>query len=192
MTGLTGLAYVRHRDYSPRLGRFIQRDPLGFEAGDNNWYRFVGNGPTGRTDPSGLDISGGVITISGCNPTITVITPNAPPYHVRPESPGVDIRFDSCVARCIAANGGVWALAALGVSTAAGGTLPKPFGAGALGAGCVTTAPSLIQHFTGLGVRQLGRRLNPIMNALQVAAASYLVGASASCAAICSHDNRTY
>jgi RHS repeat-associated protein len=54
MTALTGLAYVRHRDYSPRLGRFIQRDPLGFEAGDNNWYRFVGNGPAGKTDPSGL------------------------------------------------------------------------------------------------------------------------------------------
>ena len=54
MTALTGLAYVRHRDYSPRLGRFIQRDPLGFEAGDTNWYRFVGNEPNGNVDPSGL------------------------------------------------------------------------------------------------------------------------------------------
>ena len=44
----------RHRDYSPTLGRFIERDPIGFEASDNNWYRFVANGPTGRTDPSGL------------------------------------------------------------------------------------------------------------------------------------------
>jgi RHS repeat-associated protein len=57
MTALTGLAYVRHRDYSPRLGRFIQRDPLGFEAGDNNWYRFVGNGPTGNVDPSGMEVA---------------------------------------------------------------------------------------------------------------------------------------
>jgi RHS repeat-associated protein len=47
--------YVRHRDYSPTLGRFIERDPIGFEAGDNNWYRFVANGPTERTDPTGLD-----------------------------------------------------------------------------------------------------------------------------------------
>ncbi len=45
----------RHRDYSPTLGRFIERDPIGFETGDNNWYRFVANGPTGKTDPSGLD-----------------------------------------------------------------------------------------------------------------------------------------
>jgi hypothetical protein len=36
------------------LGRFVQRDPIGFAAGDNNMYRFVGNGPTGKVDPSGL------------------------------------------------------------------------------------------------------------------------------------------
>lgn len=47
-------SHARHRDYSPTLGRFIERDPIGFEAGDNNWYRFVANGPTGKTDPSGL------------------------------------------------------------------------------------------------------------------------------------------
>jgi RHS repeat-associated protein len=47
-------APVRHRDYSPTLGRFIEMDPIGFEAGDNNWYRFVANGPTGKVDPSGL------------------------------------------------------------------------------------------------------------------------------------------
>jgi RHS repeat-associated protein len=51
---VTGLAYVRNRDYSASLGRFIELDPIGFDAGDNNWYRFVGNGPTGKTDPSGL------------------------------------------------------------------------------------------------------------------------------------------
>ncbi len=46
--------HVRHRDYSPTLGRFIERDPIGFDAADNNWYRFVANGPIGKTDPSGL------------------------------------------------------------------------------------------------------------------------------------------
>ncbi|NBT25804.1 MAG: hypothetical protein EBT09_04480, partial [Actinobacteria bacterium] len=54
LTDVTGLAYVRHRDYSPTLGRFIERDPIGFEAGDNNWYRFVANGPTIAVDPTGL------------------------------------------------------------------------------------------------------------------------------------------
>ena len=47
--------HARHRDHSPTLGRFIERDPIGFEAGGNNWYRFVANGPTGKTDPRGLD-----------------------------------------------------------------------------------------------------------------------------------------
>jgi RHS repeat-associated protein len=54
-TEATGLGYVRNRDYSPSLGRFIELDPIGFSAGDNNWYRFVGNGPVGSVDPSGLD-----------------------------------------------------------------------------------------------------------------------------------------
>jgi hypothetical protein len=40
------------------MGRFIERDPIGFEAGDNNWYRFAANQPNGRTDPSGLKING--------------------------------------------------------------------------------------------------------------------------------------
>jgi len=36
------------------VGRLTGWEPLGFEAGDNNWYRFVANGPMGRTDPGGL------------------------------------------------------------------------------------------------------------------------------------------
>ena len=35
-------------------GRFAGSEPLGFEAGDSNLYRFVANGPTEKTDPSGL------------------------------------------------------------------------------------------------------------------------------------------
>jgi len=53
-TSMTGLSHARNRDYSASLGRFIELDPIGFNAGDNNWYRFVGNGPTGKVDPSGL------------------------------------------------------------------------------------------------------------------------------------------
>jgi RHS repeat-associated protein len=55
-TDVTGLAYVRHRDYSAILGRFIELDPIGFDAGDNNWYRFVLNSPTWYVDPSGLNL----------------------------------------------------------------------------------------------------------------------------------------
>jgi hypothetical protein len=37
-----------------RLGS-ISQDPIGFAAGDTNQYRYVGNGPTNATDPSGLE-----------------------------------------------------------------------------------------------------------------------------------------
>jgi RHS repeat-associated protein len=50
----SGLYYFRNRYYSPELGRFISRDPLGYDAGDINLYRFVGNDPYGGLDPMGL------------------------------------------------------------------------------------------------------------------------------------------
>jgi len=77
---------VRRREYSPTLGRFIERDPIGFEAGDNNWYRFVANGPTGNTDPSGLQI-----IVSGGNSIPTVIPPNGAPDVRQPQSSFADL-----------------------------------------------------------------------------------------------------
>ncbi len=44
-----------NRWYDPNVGRWISKDPIGFEAGDANLYRYVGNGPTNATDPSGLE-----------------------------------------------------------------------------------------------------------------------------------------
>jgi RHS repeat-associated protein len=52
----SGLYYFRNRYYSPDLGRFISRDPIGYAAGDINLYRFVGNGPYGGLDPMGLKV----------------------------------------------------------------------------------------------------------------------------------------
>jgi RHS repeat-associated protein len=52
--GTSGLYHFRHRDYSPTLGRWTSLDPLGYEAGDVNLYRAIGNQPANTTDPSGL------------------------------------------------------------------------------------------------------------------------------------------
>jgi RHS repeat-associated protein len=49
----TGLYHMDYREYSPTLGRWINIDPIRFKAGDSNLYRFVGNQPQNRTDPSG-------------------------------------------------------------------------------------------------------------------------------------------
>ena len=45
--------YLRARMYSPSLGRFFSMDPIGFDAGDYNLYRYVFNNPTNATDPTG-------------------------------------------------------------------------------------------------------------------------------------------
>jgi uncharacterized protein RhaS with RHS repeats len=41
--------------FDPSIGRWIEEDPIGFEAGDVDLYRYCGNNPTSKTDPSGLD-----------------------------------------------------------------------------------------------------------------------------------------
>jgi RHS repeat-associated protein len=53
---VSGLYNFRMRDFSPTLGRWMQQDPLGYNGGDDNLYRYVGNMPTSAIDPSGLQI----------------------------------------------------------------------------------------------------------------------------------------
>ena len=48
----TQLYYVRNRTYNPVLGRWIQRDPIGYEGGIN-LYEYVGGRAVGSADPSG-------------------------------------------------------------------------------------------------------------------------------------------
>jgi RHS repeat-associated protein len=50
----SNLYYYRARFYNATTGRFISQDPIGFNGGDVNLYRYVGNRPTGFGDPSGL------------------------------------------------------------------------------------------------------------------------------------------
>jgi RHS repeat-associated protein len=50
-----GLYDLRNRFYSPDIGRFLQPDPIGFAGDPTNLYRYCGNNPVTRSDPSGLN-----------------------------------------------------------------------------------------------------------------------------------------
>jgi RHS repeat-associated protein len=48
----SALIHFRARAYDPRLGRFVQKDPV-LEIRASEHYRYVANNPTGATDPLG-------------------------------------------------------------------------------------------------------------------------------------------
>ncbi|MBI5634638.1 MAG: DUF1566 domain-containing protein [Nitrospirae bacterium] len=49
-----GLLFMRARYYDVENGRFISKDPIGFEGGDLNLYAYVGGNPVVGIDPEGL------------------------------------------------------------------------------------------------------------------------------------------
>lgn len=53
----TGLVYYNYRYYSPTMGRWINRDPIG-ERGGVNLYIMVDNSPINKTDLLGLECCG--------------------------------------------------------------------------------------------------------------------------------------
>ncbi len=51
----TGLQHNLFRWYDSNIGQWMNEDPLGFAAGDENVRRYVGNRPISHVDPNGLD-----------------------------------------------------------------------------------------------------------------------------------------
>lgn len=54
----TGLYYYRARYYDPRIGRFLQKDPIGFGSGSPNLYTYAFNSSVNLADPLGLSPCG--------------------------------------------------------------------------------------------------------------------------------------
>ena len=76
----TGLYYYRARYYKPEIGRFLQADEVGYEAG-MNLYRYCDNNPWNLIDPYGAD---------GCEPNHACPDRNAcsgPPPDIMPVYP---------------------------------------------------------------------------------------------------------
>src|SRR5262249_2204949 len=59
----TGWQYNHQHYYDAKTGRWTTQDPLGLSF-DVNVYRYVHNGPTNATDPSGLAAPPTVTTVS--------------------------------------------------------------------------------------------------------------------------------
>src|ERR1700730_6810598 len=75
---------LRHRFYSPDIGRFLQADPSGFSGDATNLYRYCGNNPLKGRDPGGLtEVVGSVPTHPLDNqpdtaPSVEVSAPEVP------------------------------------------------------------------------------------------------------------------
>ncbi|MBX3323423.1 MAG: RHS repeat-associated core domain-containing protein [Phycisphaeraceae bacterium] len=51
--------HVRNRVYEPATGRWLNRDPIEYDAGTMNLYEYCGSYPQRYVDPQGLDIGTG-------------------------------------------------------------------------------------------------------------------------------------
>ena len=65
------LYYFRNRWYSPRLGRFMQRDPAS-DGGKESPYEAFDASPAARLDPNGEDVIGWLLTGEWCSPSSEV------------------------------------------------------------------------------------------------------------------------
>jgi RHS repeat-associated protein len=73
-----GLYFYCARYCDPSTGRWLSEDPLRFQSGDSNFYRYVLNNPIGFRDPAGMS----------CQCRYTISTGHSVCYGSSPKSVG--------------------------------------------------------------------------------------------------------
>jgi RHS repeat-associated protein len=140
LTDLNGLTYMRARYYHPRLQRFINKDPIGFNGG-LNWYALVSNNPMTGVDPQGTQ-------------RVEAAYNN---YLNGPVTPLINSARDPVTATNIIAG----VLGGQGIILAAPAAIASYSGlvtylAGAGGGTAVATTAAKYQYYTNTGIRYSG------------------------------------
>ena len=95
----SGLYMVRYRVYDPRLGRWLQRDPLGYVDG-TNLYAATLSSPATKSDPLGLCASGDCTlpAIAPLDSTVVIWAPETNPHPSlrSPRDTGDDPTWENC------------------------------------------------------------------------------------------------
>ncbi len=129
----TGLQLNRNRFYAAGLGRWVNRDPIGYDGGTLNLYEYVNGMPLVGVDPSGegpIRCIRAVLECAGCATLATSLcwicaVPCAAVAAPTPSTPVEAAVCAACLLGCTALAGGVCPLVCeCAIKEACGGTPP--------------------------------------------------------------------